>query len=64
MVSNCFCPQRLLLIVDMFKNRVGGIALIEGVHSIDSYSDLSFQKWWSLVCLAFSFVSHHNLFVA
>ncbi|KAK3834387.1 MAG: hypothetical protein JOS17DRAFT_825136 [Linnemannia elongata] len=38
---------------DMFKNRVGGIALIEGVHSIDSYSDLSFQKWWSLNTAAF-----------
>ncbi|KAF9925468.1 hypothetical protein FBU30_004748 [Linnemannia zychae] len=38
---------------DMFKDRVGGIALIEGVHSIDSYSDQSFQKWWSMNAVAF-----------
>ncbi|KAF9140261.1 hypothetical protein BG015_001737 [Linnemannia schmuckeri] len=38
---------------DMFKNRVAGIALIEGVHSIDSYPDPSFQKWWSLNAAAF-----------
>ncbi|KAG0277566.1 hypothetical protein BGZ96_002820 [Linnemannia gamsii] len=38
---------------DMFKNRVAGIALIEGVHSIDSYSDNSFQKWWSLNAAAY-----------
>ncbi|KAK3833586.1 MAG: hypothetical protein J3R72DRAFT_424855 [Linnemannia gamsii] len=38
---------------DMFKDRVAGVALIEGVHSIDSYPDLVFQKWWSLNTAAF-----------
>ncbi|KAF9910628.1 hypothetical protein EC991_005934 [Linnemannia zychae] len=38
---------------DMFKDRVAGIALIEGVHSIDTFSGRDFQKWWSLNAAAF-----------
>ncbi|KAF9086655.1 hypothetical protein BGX29_001293 [Mortierella sp. GBA35] len=38
---------------DTFKDRVGGIALIEGVHSIDTYPDTLFQKWWSLNTVAY-----------
>ncbi|KAF9136317.1 hypothetical protein BGW39_000033 [Mortierella sp. 14UC] len=38
---------------DMFKDRVAGIALIEGVHSIDTFPEREFQKWWSLNTAAF-----------
>lgn len=41
-------------LVEAFKDRVSAISLVDGSHSIDSYTDPSFRKWWSLVSMSSS----------
>ncbi|KFH69088.1 hypothetical protein MVEG_05890 [Podila verticillata NRRL 6337] len=40
--------RTLSLQFEAFKDRVSAISLVDGSHSIDSYIDPSFRKWWSL----------------
>ncbi|KAG0362459.1 hypothetical protein BG005_005472 [Podila minutissima] len=44
--------RALSLQFEAFKDRVSAISLVDGSHSIDSYTDPSFRKWWSLVSTA------------
>ncbi|KAG0015849.1 hypothetical protein BGZ81_011499 [Podila clonocystis] len=40
--------RTLSLQFEAFKDRVSAISLVDGSHSIDSYTNPPFRKWWSL----------------
>ncbi|KAF9086072.1 hypothetical protein BGX27_003274 [Mortierella sp. AM989] len=39
---------------DAFKNRVSGIAVVDGTHTIDSFPEPDFRKWWSLNAVGYA----------